>query len=93
MFKTPRPNLYESSEGFSVEILGRTGLCYREGDRKMFVDSEVLLGPSGMGVYKSSIKQWDPPHESENIDEIKRKQIIENIRKAFHFQGFEIEVI
>ena len=38
----------ESSDGFSVEVLGRTGLRYREGDRQMFVDSEALTGPSGM---------------------------------------------
>lgn len=93
MFKSPRPNLYESSEGFSVEVLGQTGLCYREGERKMFVDSEVLTGPSGMMVYGSSIARWDPPYDEENIDEAKRQQVIENIRKAFRFQCFEIQVI
>ena len=51
MFKFTGPNIVESSDGFSVEVLGRTGLLYREGDRKMFVDSEVLMGPSGMGIY------------------------------------------
>ena len=52
MFTSPRPNLYESSEGFSVEVVGRTGLRYREADREMFVDSEVLTGSSGMAIYK-----------------------------------------
>jgi hypothetical protein len=46
MFTSPRPNLCESSDGFSVEVLGRTGLRYCEGGRQMFVDSEVLSGPS-----------------------------------------------
>ena len=50
MFTSPRPNLYESSDGFSVEVHGRTGLCYREAGRQMFVDSEVLTGPSGIAV-------------------------------------------
>jgi hypothetical protein len=36
--------------GFSVEVLGRTGLRYREAGRQMFVDSEVLTGPRGMGL-------------------------------------------
>ena len=44
-------------DGFSVEMLGRTGLCYREAGRKMFVDSEVLTGPFGMAVYKDTIKK------------------------------------
>src|SRR5262245_49392708 len=37
-----RRNLYVSSDGFSMEVLGRTGLRYREAGREMFVDSEVL---------------------------------------------------
>lgn len=93
MFTTPRPNLYVSSDGFSVEVMGRTGIQYREGDRQLFVDSEVLTGPSGMGVYRSSISKWDPPHENEVVDEAERERILENIRAAFRYQGFEIDVI
>ncbi len=93
MFTTPRPNLYESSDDFSVEVLGRTGLAYREGDRQMFVDSEVLAGPSGMGVYRSTIKHWNAPHDAVVIDEVERERILDNIRDAFRFQGFEIDVI
>ena len=93
MFTSPRPNLYVSSDGFSVEVLGMTGLRYVEGDKQLFVDSEVLAGPSGMGVYKSRIKRWDSPHETDVITDSDRDRIIENIRKAFRFQGFEIDVI
>jgi hypothetical protein len=93
MFTSPQPNIFESSDGFSVEVLGRTGLCYREGDRKMFVDSEVLMGPSGMAVYRTSIARWDAPHHNESIEKVDRERILENIRDAFRFQGFEIDVI
>ncbi|HMC26497.1 MAG TPA: Imm74 family immunity protein [Verrucomicrobiae bacterium] len=93
MFTSPRPNLYESSDGFSVEVLGRTGLRYREGARQMFVDSEVLTGPSGMGVYSSSIKRWDAPHENVPVTDFDRDRIVKDIRDAFRFQGFEIDVI
>lgn len=93
MFTSPRPNLFESSDGFSVEVLGRTGLCYREGKRTMFVDSEVLAGPSGMAVYRESLIRWDPPTETEAIGEAEQERILGNIRAAFRFQGFEIQVI
>jgi hypothetical protein len=93
MFTIPKPNLYVSSDGFSVEVLGLTGLRYCEGTRQMFVDSEVLAGPAGMGVYKSSIEKWDPPHEAESVSDADRNRIVENIRKAFRFQGFEIHMI
>ncbi len=92
MFSKPRNNVVESDEGFSVEVLGRTGINYTEGSKTMFIDSEVLMGPSGMVVYKDSIKNWQKPYDnSELIDVKKRDEIMENIRQAFLFQGFEIE--
>lgn len=93
MFTSPRPNLYVSDEGFSVEVLGLTGLRYREDERTMFVDSEVLTGASGMGVYKDTIEKWDSPHEDVPVTDSDRERILENIRRAFRFQGFEIVVI
>ena len=93
MFGSPRVNLYESDEGFSVEVLGRTGLRYRENNKSMFIDSEVLLGPSGMAVYKTSIQKWDPPNEKEAIDDAKRECIVDNVRRVFRFQGYEIDII
>jgi hypothetical protein len=92
MFLIPRVNVIESDTGFSVEVLGRTGLCYREGDRKLMVDSEVLMGPTGMVIDASSIRRWAPPHEKEVIADARRKQIVENIQAAFSFRGLEIEV-
>jgi hypothetical protein len=93
VFKSPRTNVFESDEGFSIEVLGRTGILYREGKRKLVVDSEILTGPSGMGIYSLSIAKWHQPYEVEVIDETKRKSIINNICRAFRFQGFEIAVI
>ena len=92
MFTSPRPNLYESSDGFSVEVLGHTGLQYREAGRRMFVDSEVLTGASGMAVYKDTIQKWDPPYDNVPVTDSDRGRILNNIRDAFRFQGFEIDV-
>ena len=59
----------------------------------MFVDSEVLAGPSGMAVYRDSIEKWNSPHENVPVTDSDRDRIVENIRNAFRFQGFEIDVI
>lgn len=84
-------NLYESPDGYSVEVLGRTGLCYRESGRVAFVDSEVLMGASGMVIYRDSIKNWDSSaNDTITVDE--RDRIVENIRKLFRTQGYEIDV-
>jgi hypothetical protein len=92
MFTIPRVNVVESDAGFSVEVLGRTGLRYVEGSKTMFINSEVLMGPVAMMVDATSIKSWDSPNERVAIDDVARKHIIENVRAAFRFRGVEIQV-
>ena len=92
MFKIPRVNVIQSDEGFSVEVLGRVGVLYTEGSKSIHINSEVLNSPAGLVIVKGSIKNWDPPYDIEKIDESKRDLIVENIRRAFHFRGFEIEI-
>ena len=93
MFTSPRPNSYESSDGFSVEVLGRTGASLPRSGRQMFVDSEVLTGPARIAIYKDTIQTWDPPHDKVPITDSDRDRILNNIRDAFRSQGFEIDVI
>jgi hypothetical protein len=86
--------LIESDEGFSVEVIGRTGLLYAEGARRLQIYSELLTGPHGRVIYTTDvIIRWHPPYDGESIDETHRTLIIENIKRAFLFQGYEIEVI
>jgi len=93
MFSIPRTNLVASDEGFSVEVLGRTGIEYKEGDRSIFVDSEVLSAGHGIAVFRNSIKVWRPPFQNEEISDDKRQRIIENIRRAIGFQGQPVEIM
>lgn len=92
MFSIPRPNVIESSEGYSVEVLGRTGVIYREGSKTMQIDSEILAGPSGIVIYTDSINSWDEPNDVSRIDDKERERIISNIVDAFKFRGYDIEV-
>ncbi len=59
----------------------------------MFVDSEIVTGPAGVAVYRNTIVQWDAPHEADIVSDADRERILNNIREAFRFQGFEIQVI
>jgi hypothetical protein len=93
VFRIPRINVIESDEGFSVEVLGLTGIKYTENKKALNIDSELLAGPSGLGIYKDSIKTWNFPHSKKIIDEAERERIVDNIKRAFKFRGFEIQVI
>jgi hypothetical protein len=92
-FTVPRPNRYESSRGFAVEVLGRTGLLYIEDERTLFVDSEILAAPAGMLIYRDSIKSWAPPDEVEPVSEEARQRIVDNIRAALGSHGIDVDVI
>jgi hypothetical protein len=93
MFFVPRLNVVESDAGFSVEVLGRTGMKYREGDRTLFVDSEVLAPGKGIAIYTNSIKHWDQPHDAEALSAEKKAEIVNNIERAIAFKKQPIEIL
>lgn len=55
----PQPNVIESSASFSVRVLGHIGLRCQEGDRSVWIDSEVLAKPRAIAMYMDSIKYWE----------------------------------
>jgi hypothetical protein len=89
MFSIPRANVIESDEGFSVEVVGPAQVKYTEENKILFIASEYLEGPSGLVIYKNSIKQWSDGLE---INEVEKEKIVNNIRKAFRYRNIEIEV-
>ncbi|MBP6789495.1 MAG: DUF2002 family protein [Candidatus Promineofilum sp.] len=92
-YKKGQESVIECDEGFSVQVLGRAGLLYREGERHLYINSELLMGPTAQVIYTNSIKAWGPPFEQEQIDAAKKAQIIDNVRRAFRWTGYEIEVM
>ena len=91
MFFIPRVNVVESETGFSIEVLGRIGMRYREGGRSVLIDSEVLAR-NGIAIAKKSIRFWEPPHDREQIGEAEKATIIDNIREALAFRHEFLEV-
>ena len=79
MIRKRSSHLIESDEGFSLLVLGRTGLRYVEGERSVAIDSEGLMGRTGMIVYPASIKTWDRPFDEEQITDEKRRQILDRV--------------
>src|SRR5262245_48559403 len=64
----------------------RAGLHYREGDRTVFVDGEMLAaGEFDFVIYTSSICAWEESREP--ISDAERERIIANIQAAFRQDG------
>jgi len=90
-FSEPEPNVIESSRGFSVKVLGRTGMRYTEGARSVWIDSEVLAKPRAIALSKSSIRTWEGP-EPEEIAAGERNRIAQDIKRAFEACGYELDI-
>jgi hypothetical protein len=93
MFHIPRINVIESDSGFSVEMLGRTGMEYREGDKVMFIEAEVgMTDVPTIAIWKDSIRGWKAPHDNELVTEEKRVEILKNICAAKRWRGTQVEI-
>jgi hypothetical protein len=90
-FSEPEPNVIESSTGFTVRVLGRTGMRYVEGGRSVRIDSEVLARPGAIAMFKDRMKE-DSPNDSAEITEADRDRITSNIKRAFDACGYDLEV-
>jgi hypothetical protein len=92
-FSEPEPNVIESSAGFSVRVLGRTGMRYTEGSRSVGIDSEVGgTSAPAIAMFKDSIRVWETPDFPEPVTGSDRDRIVANIRRAFDACGRELHV-
>jgi hypothetical protein len=90
VFTEPRVNLFVSDEGFSVEFLGRNGIEYKEGEKSMRVDTEMLVPPHGVSIYQESIKGWRRPFESVLLTAEHKNRIVDNISRVIESQGLRV---
>ena len=94
MFSSSKPNVIKSDTGFSIEILGRIGLNYQEGDKVAFIDSEMLMtDPPSVAIWKKRIETWQPPYDNEKISEAKREEIVKNISDALKWRNVYAKII
>lgn len=72
--------MFFSRKNFSVKTKGRAGLVYKENEKVMMIDSEMLTGGEyDMVIYMDSMNRWEPPNNDTQLTEEKKKQIKANI--------------
>ena len=66
---------------------------YREGDKVMLIDSEILnTKVPSVAIWKDRIQTWKPPYDIEKITEEKRMEILKRVSAALKWQNTPIEV-
>jgi hypothetical protein len=65
---------------YKVKLKGRASLLYEEQGKTLSVDSELLGGANfDIVIYSDSIKNWDPPFETEVLSDADKQRIKANI--------------
>jgi hypothetical protein len=73
--------MWPFAKEFSLQIHGRAGMTYREGQKTLKIDSEMLVGKYDYAIYWSEVKAWDPPFDGEALSEMEKARIRTNIEK------------
>lgn len=77
-----------------VKFREQGGLEYIEGDRRMFIEAEVINDPDRqrkiLMIKKSSIERWEPPHEEEAINDQDRERIYMDTVKSCNQLGWAV---
>jgi hypothetical protein len=93
MLKKKWPNKVISEDGFSIQIEGRGSIVYQEGDRKITLNSEYLIGWKEILVYQNSITSWDNDNALSLIESKMKEKILTNVKNALSFLGISMQVI
>jgi hypothetical protein len=78
---------------YKVIMKGRSGLLYKEGDKAITVDSELLSESLGIAIFTDGIKSWDAPFNEEALSDEDRKRIIGNIKKDLEKQKRKVILV
>jgi hypothetical protein len=76
-------NIVTSSKGFTVQIKPMGGVLYSESDREVKIDSEWLVKPPGIILYKKGFDKM----EQSRID-----SIFSNVTRALEYLGHRVEI-
>ena len=91
------PRTVESSRGFTVRLVDRDSLEYREGDHVMIFGTE----PTGPKVEAQLIfytarqygVRWEPPFKDEPVSRARHEEIIANVLRALGAMNLRAEVV
>lgn len=76
-------NTVTSSKGFTVQVKPMGGVLYRETDSEVKIDSEWLVKPPGIILYKKGFDKM----EQSRID-----NMFANVARALEYLGHRVEI-
>ncbi len=72
---------------------GRDGRVFKENGREVKINTELWGGKISRGIYASSIKKWEPPHEHEPLTDEQKADILALLCEEYDYEGTGYEVV
>jgi hypothetical protein len=87
-FQKTGANTVTSSKGFTVQVKPMGGILYHESDSEIEIDSEWLVKPPGIILYKGS-----PGNKGFNkMEQSHIDNIFSNVKRALEYLGHRVEI-
>jgi hypothetical protein len=90
VFRKIAPQVFESTDGFTVQIGSRTTVEYLEGIRKAIV--EVEFGAGSICIYKNRVTGWFTSTQMLSMSESEKYDVVERVSSALRFDGSSIVI-
>jgi hypothetical protein len=93
IFYRLRGQIIESSEGFSLKMIGLNGIIYSDSEKRVYVYCEMAGGHGYfLRIAKKSMQKWETYRLCSAISEEERSEIASNIQELFRSKGLKIYV-
>jgi len=81
------------NEGRSVEILGRSGIKYKNKSQKYFIDSEMLVSPEfDIVIFSDSVRYYNDTSLIHPLTKDEKNEIIRIAVKLLESAGIKVDV-
>lgn len=91
MFTSPKVNVVVSDTGFSVRVVGRGTIEYKDDRGTYLVDGEILAGGHAIAIYPRRIEA--AAGEQYSLSSEEKNEVIENIKNALKFKKLQVDLI
>lgn len=71
---------------------GRDEIVFEENGRKAVIYSELGGDPDRV-IYVSSIAKWEPPHDSEELTDAQRDDILSLLCEHYDYHGISCKIV
>ena len=89
-FRRIAPQVFEHTDGYTVQIGSRTTMEYLESNRKAIV--QVEFGPADTCIYMNRVDGWFSTGQEMPMSDVEKSCVVERVAAALRFDGSGVQI-